>query len=378
MGRVVLLNRRYCPGEAWTNRILAYAKGFAEVGEEVGLYYLITDRKRTTLNISLDRVNVVYLWESDGSIAKRFKAISFLKNLLRFPRMVKKGDFVLFYGGEWYQLLLAWYLKNKAKVFCEITEHPDVFGTSRAFGRRNTHKINMLKRLDGIFVISDTLKQYYIGKGIPDYRIHVINMFVDTGRFLSITKSRKEKYIAYCGAVSYDKDGVDLLIKAFSVFNKNHRDYKLLVIGKGVSENVIPQLAKLADFLGVRDRVVFTGLVEPNRMPQLLLDASILALARPDSLQARNGFPTKLGEYLATGNPVVVTAVGEIPRFLSNKDNALLAKPGDPNDFARCLCWVAENYELSCEIGLRGKLLCDSEFNYRTQSQKVLTYMHLL
>ena len=48
----------------------------------------------------------------------------------------------------------------------------------------------------------------------------------------------------------------------------------------------------------------------------------MLVLARPDNIQAKGGFPTKLGEYLATGNPVVVTKVGEIPNYLIDGVNA--------------------------------------------------------
>ena len=375
MSRLIFLNRRYCPGEAWTNRILAYAKGFAEAGEEVVLYYIITDKKRTTPRFNIPRVKVVNLWESDGPLARRFKAISFLKNLLRFPRMVKKGDRIIVYGGYEYQLRMALKVKVKAKVFCEITEHPQVFGSSKSAKRTNERKIKMLKLLDGLFVISNTLKQYYISQGIPEESIHVINMFVDTNRFKGLMKKPTDKYIGYCGAVSYDKDGVDCLIKAFAVFYKSHPDYKLKIFGRGLTDNVIPKLKQLATTLSVTDSVVFTGQVAPEQMPQLLFDAAILALARPDSIQAQNGFPTKLGEYLATGNPVVVTSVGEIPSFLTDGVNAFLAKPGDPEDFANRLCWVADNYERAKEIGQQGRILSNDAFNYSVQSKEALKYI---
>ena len=375
MSRVILLNRRYCPGEAWTNRILAYAKGFAEAGEEVVLYYIITDKKRTKPEIHIDGVKVVNIWEKDGLIARKIRSVSFIKNLLRFPKMVKKGDVFFVYGGYEYQLRMALKVKAKAKVFCEITEHPQIFGSSKSARRQNDRKLRMLKQLDGLFVISNSLKQYYVKRGIPEDTVHVINMFVDTSRFRGLEKTTKEKYIGYCGAVSYEKDGVDALIKAFAIFHKSHPDYQLKIIGKGVSEDVIPRLKNLTESLGVNEAVVFTGPVQPAQMPQLLYDASILALARPDSLQAQNGFPTKLGEYLATGNPVVVTSVGEIPDFLKSGENAFLAKPGDSGDFARQLNWVADNYEESKRIGLRGKVLSESEFNYCVQSQKALSYI---
>lgn len=375
MGRLVFLNRRYCPGEAWTNRILAYAKGFAEAGEEVVLYYIITDKKRTKPDIHIDGVKVVNLWECDGLIARKFKFVSFIKNLLRFPKVVKKGDKFFVYGGYEYQLRMALKVKSKAKVFCEITEHPQIFGNSKSAQRQNDRKLRMLKQLDGLFVISNSLKQYYVEKGIPENTVHVINMFVDTSRFNGLEKTSQEKYIGYCGAVSFEKDGVDTLIKAYAIFHKYHPDYKLKIIGKGISEDVIPRLKELAESLGVEEAVVFTGQVQPDQMPQLLYNSSILALARPNSMQAQNGFPTKLGEYLATGNPVVVTSVGEIPVFLRDGENAFLAIPGDPNDFARHLNRVADDYEESKRIGLCGKKLSESEFNYSVQSQKALNYI---
>lgn len=375
MSRVIFLNRRYCPGEAWTNRILAYAKGFAEAGEEVVLYYIITNKQRTKPDINIPGVKVVNLWESDGIIARRFKIVSFLKNLLRFPRLVKKGDKFFVYGGYEYQLRMALKVKEKAKVFCEITEHPQIFGQSKSAQRANDRKIKMLKQLDGLFVISKSLKQYYSEQGIPAERIHVINMFVDTGRFNVEKTVSKEQYVAYCGVVTYGKDGVDILLKAFSLFYKNHRDFKLMIIGRGANNDEITRLKNLLSDLGISERVILTGQVSPHEMPKLLMNASILALARPDSLQNRNGFPTKLGEYLATGNPVVVTAVGEIPLFLKDRVNAILATPGNPEDFAYQLCWVADNYEQAKQIGLNGKLLSNEAFNYSVQTKNALRYL---
>lgn len=372
---ILFLNRRYCPGEAWTNRILAYAKGFAEAGEEVMLYYIIADKQRTKPDINIPGVKVVNLWESDGFLAKRFKAISFLKNLLRFPRMVKKGDKFFVYGGYEYQLIMALKVKEKAKVFCEITEHPQIFGTSRFAKLANNRKIKMLKQLDGLFVISNSLKKYYIEQGIPEETTHVINMFVDTTRFDIEKEDSEEKYIAYCGVVTYSKDGVDVLLKAFSIFSMTHSEYKLMIIGRGANNEEFSNINNLAKDLGIAEKVIFTGQVSHNLMPKLLKNASILALARPDSLQNKNGFPTKLGEYLATGNPVVVTSVGEIPNFLIDKENAILAKPGDSDDFATKLGWVADNYEKAKEIGNQGLLLSSEAFNYKVQSQKALLYM---
>ena len=75
-----------------------------------------------------------------------------------------------------------------------------------------------------------------------------------------------------------------------------------------------------------------------NEVPQLLMDSEVLALDRPNSIQAQCGFPTKLGEYLLTGNPVVVTKVGDIPLFLEDGVSALLAEKRNAENLPERCC----------------------------------------
>ena len=199
--------------------------------------------------------------------------------------------------------------------------------------------------------------------------IHEDRLMQTILRFEGLTNMSKEKYIAYCGAVSYDKDGVNILVEAFSKFHRTHQDYRLYIIGKGIDHNVINKLKWLAQKEEVEDAVVFTGSIPPSEMPQMLYDASILALSRPDNLQAQNGFPTKLGEYLATGKPVVVTGVGEIGV------NGYLSEPNS-DSFADKLSYVADHYSEALNVGCEGKKLSQEAFNYRTQCNVVRNVMN--
>ena len=166
-------------------------------------------------------------------------------------------------------------------------------------------------------------------------------MTVDADRFIGVNKKTdKEKYVAYCGTASNNKDGVDKLIKAFAIVCKKHDKIKLLIIGKTPSEKEKTGNNALIKSLGIADKVIFTGFVNANLIPQLLMGAEVLLLDRPDNIQARNGFPTKLGEYLLTGKPVVVTKVGDIPLFLKDGESALLADPQNEQDFADKICWA--------------------------------------
>lgn len=227
--RILIINRRYIPGEAWTNRVLAYARGFAEQGCEVHLCYLIGDKKRRHYSITIPGVKVVDFWEKDGALARRSRYISLLVNLIKCKHYIQSTDCVFVYGVESYLAKVA--LKKTKNVFGEITEHPFMSGSN---GKRllSKHRGQLLKRLEGLFVISNSLKDYFVQNGIGEQKIHISNMFVDTNRFDGSKLANTEKYFAYCGVVSKYKDGVDTLLEAFCTFHQTYPEYKLSLVSR--------------------------------------------------------------------------------------------------------------------------------------------------
>ena len=100
------------------------------------------------------------------------------------------------------------------------------------------------------------------------------------------------------------------------------------------------------------------------------MNAKMLCLARPSGLQSLGGFPTKLGEYLATGLPVVVTSVGEIPNYL-NSDNAYIVSPDDNKKFGEAMNGILSDYDNATHIGMRGRDVVLRTFNYSIQATRL-------
>ena len=118
---------------------------------------------------------------------------------------------------------------------------------------------------------------------------------------------------------------------------------------------------KLIKKLGLADRVTYLGVLSKEQIPAFVCNADLLVLSRPDSHQAQGGFPTKLGEYLASGNPVCVTKVGEIPNYLIDNVSAFMAELGNPIK--------------AKEVAQKGKEVAETEFNLQTQSEKLFMFL---
>lgn len=374
--KVIFPIRRYCKGAAAMNRILGYAHGFSQLGIDVWLYFFITNKYEERLSTEDPNIHVVYLWENDSHFYKKHRVLELFKNLFLFRNKIETGDTLLVYGRANYLYIIAWTLRKRSRIFCEITEHPEYQGNSLLKRLDIRLSYILLKTFNGLFVISNSLRNHFVACGLSPNKVHVINMFVDSNRFKNIKSNGLGKYIAYCGSVSRKKDGVDILIKSFARFHDSFPDYKLYIIGEKGDDEPIEYFVDLAKSLDVQKDTVFTGRISPEEMPNLLANASILALSRPNSLQAKNGFPTKLGEYLATGVPTVVTNVGEISMFIHDGINGLIAKESDVDDFAQKLIWIAKHPIESKKIGDSGKKLVEEEFSYLVQSEKVLNIIN--
>lgn len=360
----------YRPGTAWTNRYIAYAKAFAKLGRKVVFIFLIPDKYCSKLHFDVPGIDCIYLWDDDGLICRHSKLLSYIKNRFRIKKFINDGDICFFSDASGLFVNEVNRSRKKIKTIFESTEHPEVL--IKRFGKRIrlSSFYKKLKLVDNILVISQSLKDFYVSKGFSDCYISVVNMFVDITRFDNLYKYTDKKYIAYCGSVSCEKDGVDLLIQSFSKFKINHPNYYLEIYGNG-PKHTMANLKDLSSKLGVSSNVSFVGIIPYEQMPNKLYNASILALSRPDNIQNKYGFPTKLGEYLATGNPVVATSVGEISNFIVDGENGYLAEPGNVDSFAQKLLDAERDLNAGKNVGIRGRSLVESEFSSNVQVQLI-------
>lgn len=365
--RLIVIYSSYKPNTAPTNRLLSFLKGFDEHGMKVEMVFIYPNYDCSRIDETYQNINVKYLWDGHRKGGKLLKYIRSFWDVWCYVRKINEGSNVFIYGSKEY---VPFFTKRKnIRVFHERTEHYNVVKIQPRFLQKAYKK--SLSKLKGMFVISTALRNAYLQAGVRS--VEIINMTVDSTRFVDLKKQPQEtKYVAYCGTASNNKDGVDDLIKAFAIVHREVPSLKLLIIGRAPTRGDESGNVELVHQLSLGDSVVFKGVVPASQMPQILKNAEILALARPDSLQARYGFPTKLGEYLLTENPVVVTKVGDIPLFLEDGKSALLAEQHNPEDFAAKILWALKHEEEARMIGQEGAKVAMREFNYKIETEKII------
>jgi glycosyltransferase involved in cell wall biosynthesis len=98
-------------------------------------------------------------------------------------------------------------------------------------------------------------------------------------------------------------------------------------------------------------------------------------VTRIDSGYACAGFPFKLGEFLATGKPVIVSRVSDVDRFLVHKHNAMLVKAGSSNEIYGAVEFLINNPNVAEAIGRRGREAADSFFDHKKQGKTLIRFL---
>jgi glycosyltransferase involved in cell wall biosynthesis len=125
---------------------------------------------------------------------------------------------------------------------------------------------------------------------------------------------------------------------------------------------------------GADERIEIRGHLSRMELLALYQEASVLLAPLFEDTQSAARFPTKIGEYLAAGRPVVTSAVGEIPRFFDDGVNALIAAPDDAAAYAGKLIQALDDPEAAAAIGRAGRRLCEATFDYRAHGAALCAF----
>jgi len=290
-------------------------------------------------------------------------------------------DVLLVSSEKWIVIPLFWLVAKLcgATYICEQSEEPFYQAErSRVWKMISAiHTYTLFRLYDGAIVISRHLERYMRARMRPGARLLKIPVLVDVHLFArsAVPAPIEGEYVAFCGTLNEAKDGVLTLARAFAQICPEFPGLRLVLIGDSPKVSQIPRVRAFVEELGIADRVVFVGIVSRSELPQYLDRAAVLALARPSSLQASAGFPTKLGEYLATGKPVVVTRTGEIDTYLEDGVNVYFAAPDDVSAFAGRIRHVLQHAEEAAAVGGRGRKAACEFFDFRANGQRMWEFI---
>lgn len=387
----ILENNPYRDSNAANNRFIALAEGLVNNNCELDLIFLkgfenrkekITFKKRGIYNGL--RYSYLFPYFISNDILRKlvFKIYSYFFNYRKIIKQINNNDFDYIWLGVSPRIINIGLklFKNKYNESIKILHERSEFswiGLTKKNKIHDSYLYSFLPKVDCLIVMTNVLKVYY--KKFVSSKTQIIHlpMTVDFKRFekVYIEKSKIRSYIAYCGTMNNTKDGVNILIESFIKIMRQFPELDLYLAGAKQPAADYQKQIEIIQKNKAEKRIIYLGNLSRDKIPSFLIKSKILAMARPKSKQAEGGFPTKLGEYLATGNPVCVTRIGEISNYLVDEKNAFIAESDSIESFSNALLRALTS-EKAKQIGQAGLNIAQKNFNKDIQAKKLYQFLH--
>ncbi|NDJ17881.1 glycosyltransferase [Myxacorys almedinensis] len=307
-------------------QLVTLAKGFAQRGLEVTVFYFYADGPLAK-DLQESQIPAICL-EKQG----RWHLFSFFWRLIRNLRSIRP-DVLHAYLGE--SNLMALFLKPlfpTTQIVWGIRESntdPDLYGW---VGRLLSQLECRLSRFADLIIVNSQAGQtYHVTQGYAADKMVVIPNGIDIDRFQpnpSLGTAFREKWnipqdtilIGLVGRLAPMKDHPTFL-QAASLLHQEQQDVRFVCIGTG-PEEYAQELYQLTDELGLSETVIWTG--GQADMPTAY---NALNIAVSSSCYGE-GFANAIGEAMACGVPCIVTDVGDSAWLVGN--SAIVVPLQDP------------------------------------------------
>lgn len=241
----------------------------------------------------------------------------------------------------------------------------------------------ILKRSGALIVLTGFIKDRMVKMGIDEDKILVAPDAVNLEKFninISSADARKKlglpqdkKLVGYVGmlrTLGMEK-GIDVAIRAFSEI-KSEPDINLVLVGG--HDDDISHYKKSAKNAGIEDRVIFTGMVRHDLVPDYLKAFDVLIAPFPENEHYSFYMsPLKIFEYMASGRPIISTDLPSLKEVLDGS-NSVLVSPGSSSELAAAILRVLGDKDFSGKISAQA--LSDAEkYTWDKRSQKTISFI---
>lgn len=161
----------------------------------------------------------------------------------------------------------------------------------------------------------------------------------------------------------FELKGHDDVLAAGAVLIRQFPQIRLLFIGGGIWRE---RLQVKAESLGIGSNVIFTGLVPPGKIPELLSASDIVVHA-----SYREGLARVLPQALLSGKPVVSYAVDGAPEVVLPDQTGYLATVGNIEELTEGLRKLIVDPEKRRRFGETGRQLFTEQFRHETMTARI-------
>ena len=378
-------------GMAATQRVSLLARGLVESGIDVSILCTqVTERlpiieNRETIGIH-DSIHFEYTTgttiRSNHFLARRWHEIRgiwvAIRRLIEF-KWCHNFCFVYYYGSNMVNEPVQWLFFAvmqllKLPYFIEFCERP---WTMTQDGNQLENSLSPVWGAQGVVVISAFLNHWAeqeMARIKRDIAILEVPILVDMNETQLTNYPHGSLNVLFAGSPAYDQT-IQFILDAMKMVWVSYPQCKLVITGCHPGDLANKEITQISQDQNFGSRIELAGYLPRRKLLLKYANANALLIPLFDDVRSKARFPTKFGEYLASGRPVVTNSVGEAARFFVDKKSVYMCAPGDAASYAEKIMEVLDNLEEANEIGLAGRIIAEKNFHYSIHARRVVDFI---
>lgn len=200
---------------------------------------------------------------------------------------------------------------------------------------------------------------------IPAYRIYnganIANIPV-LSKNSSIAKLGLDPKLIYLVSMGNTyTTGLKIMLQAVNLCFSRNPHLRLIFIGKG---QIPPDYLNLISPKNRNKLIIKTQFLPFEQIPLYLSSATCLLLPMISNAIDKSRFPIRLGDYLASGRPVVSNAVGEVKIILSKYEVGLTSPPNNFHLLAKNILKIVNQPQLYQKLSHNARKLAETTLSW--------------
>jgi len=138
---------------------------------------------------------------------------------------------------------------------------------------------------------------------------------------------------------------------------------RFLLVGDGILRE---SLEKEIASMGLQNHFIFTGLVPPHEIPDLIGAMDMLM-----HVSLREGLARALPQALLAGKPVISYDIDGAKEVVIEGQTGILLPPKSIQPLGDAILKLANDADLRTRLGLQGRLLCQERFGHQSMTKQI-------
>lgn len=230
--------------------------------------------------------------------------------------------------------------------------------------------------VDGILPISEIIVNKVVHFKKPILTIPILADFSQSTMNRNLDVRSTNRYFLYCGNVVYFPV-IDFILRSYKLFSNKGSDSKLYLILSGPQEGFI-KVNQLIKELNLLADINIVSNLSHSELTFYYENALALLIPLRQKKQDTARFPHKIGEYLASGRPIITGNVGEVGHHFEHEVNAFLAAEYTPEAYSAIMEFIEQNLSFANKVGENGRQLGLAKFNYENYGELISNFLEII